>query len=172
MWTQCKMDAFDFLHNPIFSCKDNSRITNVRLSVCQSVHHKNPSASQNCAFQPNLNLSQPLCQSAIMPLSHHAPPLRIITIGHHACQPSCPYGLLTYALLLRLLSHFGLFYYFYFSETSWYWDCEDLGAPWAHDHMSHIHFCFSVSTQFHHHLHHHLQHHLHNHHHNHIITTR
>ena len=29
-------------------------------------------------------------------------------------------------------------------------------------HMSHIHFGFSVSTQFHHHLHHHLEHHLHN----------
>ena len=34
-------------------------------------------------------------------------PLKIITIGHHAYQPSCPYSLLTYALLLRLLSHFG-----------------------------------------------------------------
>ena len=30
-------------------------------------------------------------------------------------------------------------------------------------HMSHNDFCFSVSTQFHHHLHHHLEHHLHNH---------
>ena len=33
-----------------FSCKSNSTITNVRLSVCQSVSHRNPSASQNSVY--------------------------------------------------------------------------------------------------------------------------
>ena len=64
------------------------RTMSVRLSVTK------PPASQNHAYQQNLNLL------AIMPLSHHAlppsQPLRIITIG-----------LLTYALL-RLLSQFSL----------------------------------------------------------------
>ena len=80
------------------------------LSICPSVRHQNPSASQNRAYQPNLSLLaiKPLCQSATIPTSQ---PLRIITIGHHAYQLSCPYGLLTYALLSRLLSHFGLFYF-------------------------------------------------------------
>ena len=49
------------------------------MSVCQSVVHKKPQ------------------------------PLRIINIDHHAYQLSCPYSLLTYALLSQLLSHFGLF---------------------------------------------------------------
>ena len=38
----------------------------VRLSVRLSVSHKNPSASQNHAYQPNLSLL------AIMPISHNA----------------------------------------------------------------------------------------------------
>ena len=92
----------------IFSRKSDSRIANVRLSVspsvCLSVCHKFPSASQNRAYQPNLSLSQPIS---------------IITICHHAYQPSCPYGLLTYALLLQLISHFGLFLEDGRPQTSW-----------------------------------------------------
>ena len=61
----------------IFSRESDSRIANVR----QSVSHKNPSASQNQAYLPlclSIDLSdtyQPSCQIAIMPISHHAPPL-------------------------------------------------------------------------------------------------
>ena len=51
-----------------FSRESDSRIANVRLSVrlsvCQSVSHQNPSASMNHAYQTNLSLS------AIMPISH------------------------------------------------------------------------------------------------------
>ena len=47
----------------------------VHLSVCQSVSHQNPSASPNHAYQPNLSLSQPLCQSAIMLLCPPFPPI-------------------------------------------------------------------------------------------------
>ena len=60
-----------------------------QMSIClpvrQSVCHKNPSASQNCAYQPNLGLSQPSqyanqpkCQSATMPPSQN-----------HNYWPSC-----------------------------------------------------------------------------------
>ena len=100
--------ALDIGQPPFFSCKSDSRIANVRLSVspsvCLSVCHKFPSASQNRAYQPNLSLSQPIS---------------IITICHHAYQPSCPYGLLTYALLLQLISHFGLFLEDGRPQTSW-----------------------------------------------------
>ena len=53
---------------PLFSRKSDSRIANVHLSV----HHKNPSASQNQAYLPlclSIDLSdtyQPSCQSAFM----------------------------------------------------------------------------------------------------------
>ena len=61
------------------------------------------------AYQPNLSLYQPNSNYANQPPCPPSHPLRIINIGHHAFQPSCPYDLLTYALLSRLLSHFGLF---------------------------------------------------------------
>ena len=96
-----------------FSRESNSRIANVCPSVCPSVFHKNTSASQNHAYQPNLSLSQPTCQLAIMPISHHATmdqppsqPLRIITIGEHAYHvPS-----LSFDLNLRLLSLLACFF--------------------------------------------------------------
>ena len=40
-----------FIH--IFSRENDSRIANVRLSVSPSVSHQNPSASQNCSYQPS-----------------------------------------------------------------------------------------------------------------------
>ena len=64
----------------LFSCESDSRIENVRLSVrlsvCQSVSHQNPSASQNHdlsakSISPYVN--QPSCHSATMP----TPPLRL-----------------------------------------------------------------------------------------------
>ena len=84
--------------------------------VCLSVRplSKYLSLSESCLSAK----SQPSFQPAIVPISHHATqppcrppsqPLSIITIGHDAYQPSCPCGLLTYALFSRLLSLFGLF---------------------------------------------------------------
>ena len=110
----------------LFSRESDSRIANVRLSVC----HRNPSASQNCSYRP-LSLStiepidhwaywpsslstikpinhqayQPSSLSTIKPIDHQAYwPLSQSTIeptDHWAYQPS---SLFTLALLSRLLS--------------------------------------------------------------------
>ena len=116
----------------VFSRESDSTIANVRLSVCPSVcpsvRHRNPSASKNHAYQPNLmpinhHANQPPCpppqslriitigQNATQPPCPPSQSLRTITIGQNAYQPLCPYSLPTYALLSRLLSHFGLFGY-------------------------------------------------------------
>ena len=98
-------------------------------SVCPSVCHRNPSASKNHAYQPNLmpinhHANQPPCpppqslriitigQNATQPPCPPSQSLRTITIGQNAYQPFCPYSLPTYALLSRLLSHFGLFLFY------------------------------------------------------------
>ena len=73
-----------------------------QMSVCLSVSHQNPSASQNCSYWPSCpsaimpighHAHQPSCPSAIMPIGHHAHrpscPSAILPIGHHAHQPSC-----------------------------------------------------------------------------------
>ena len=72
------------------------------MSVCLSVRpsQKPLSLKESCL--------QPSCYLATMPPSQ---PLRTITIGQNAYQPFCPYSLPTYALLSRLLSHFGLFFF-------------------------------------------------------------
>ena len=41
---------FGILRDWFFSCKSDSTITHVRLSVCPSVCHRNPSASQNPVY--------------------------------------------------------------------------------------------------------------------------
>ena len=92
----------------IFSRNSNSRIANVRLSVCLSVHHKNQLLGiapltikpiDNWAYRP-LNLStiepinhwtyQPLSLSTIEPIDHWAyqPSLSTIEpINHQVYQP-------------------------------------------------------------------------------------
>ena len=102
----------------------------VHPSVCMSVCHRNPSASQNCSYQP-LSLStiepidhwayQPSSLSTIKPINHQAyRPSSLSTIepiNHQAYQPSSlltiepinhqayqPLSLSTSGLLLRLLS--------------------------------------------------------------------
>ena len=80
------------------------RIANVHLSVCLSVT-KTP---QPLSIMPTSQISayKQSRQSAIVPLSHHTPPLSL-SIGQNAYQPSCPYCHLTYALVSQLLSHSG-----------------------------------------------------------------
>ena len=63
----------------IFSHKSDSTIANIRLSVRPSVclSQKSLSLSELCLSAKSQPISAyyPLCQSAIMPISHHAPPL-------------------------------------------------------------------------------------------------
>ena len=104
----------------------NHKCLSVRPSVCPSVCHRIPSASQNQAYLPLLlciNLSdtyQQSCHAAIIPISHSPPPhiscqSAIIPISHNdpsAIMPPwhcCHYIYQLTDLLLRLLSHFGLF---------------------------------------------------------------
>ena len=78
-----------------FSCKSDSRIANVRLSVCLSVR------LSVCQSQKPLSLSE-LLLSTIKPINQRA-------IDHQAYRPlslSTIYQLSD--LLSRLLSHFGL----------------------------------------------------------------
>ena len=89
----CNAEKDQFFWIAFFSLESNSRIANVCLSVHPSVCHKNPSASQNHAYQPNLSLSQPLCQSAIMPISQCAP------ISHNSCH----FYLQSYLLAIKLV---------------------------------------------------------------------
>ena len=89
-WHYCKLWNLGMcLHFSVTKVTLESQI------VCPSICHKNPSASQKHAYQPNLILSQPSSHyaKAIMPLSHHAPPplslsesllLAIMSISHHA----------------------------------------------------------------------------------------
>ena len=85
----------------IFSCKSDSRIANVRLSVRQSVSHQNPSASQNWSYQPLSPLTmEPINHQAhwqsslstIKPIDHQAYwPSSLLTIkpiDHQAYRPS------------------------------------------------------------------------------------
>ena len=85
MWTQCKMDAFDFLHNPIFSCKDNSRITNVRLSITKTPQPHRIAPIDHRAYRPS-------SLSTIKPINHQAyQPSSLSTIkhiDHQAYRPS------------------------------------------------------------------------------------
>ena len=102
--------SFDEIHEcDVFSA------TKATLELQMSVCHKNPSASLNHAYLPNLSLSQPTCPLTITPIGHHAtqppwtpPPsqsLRII--GHHAYQPSCQSAI--FDLNSQLLSLFACF---------------------------------------------------------------
>ena len=69
----------------IFSCKSDSRIANVRLSVRQSVSHQNPSASQNWSYQP----LSPLTMEPINHQAHWQSSLSTIKpIDHQAYWPS------------------------------------------------------------------------------------
>ena len=155
------LEKLRFLLVKFFSHKSDSRIAIVHLSVCLSVSRspKPLSLKESCLSAKSQPIShhtnQPSYQSAIMPISHHATqppsppsqPLRIITIGHHAYQPSCPHGLLTYALLLQLLSHFGLFFLFR-CEIKWLiWTysiitCyqQSFGIIWQLTHMKNLKF--------------------------------
>ena len=75
----------------IFSRKSNSRIANVCLSVCTSVCHRNPKASQNCSYWP-------LSLLTIKPFDHRAyPPSSLLTIKpfNHQAQAYRPSSLLT-----------------------------------------------------------------------------
>ena len=74
-----------------------------------SVRYKNPSASQNHAY---------LSLLAIMPISHNAtqPPRPPLSQPHNY-QSSCPYSLLNYALVSRLLRPFGLL--IYWEQKKW-----------------------------------------------------
>ena len=83
-----------FTYNPIislFSCKSNSTITNVHLSVCLS-GSKTPQPliiKPICHYACQIDLLytyQPSCQSATMPL----PLIAIMPISDYAYQPSCP----------------------------------------------------------------------------------
>ena len=63
--TRTKIISIIQLEEPlsIFSRKSDSRIANVCLSVCLSVSHQNPSASQNCSYRTSSLLT-------IKPIEH------------------------------------------------------------------------------------------------------
>ena len=74
----------------------NHKCLSVRPSVCPSVCHRIPSASQNQAYLPLLlciNLSdtyQQSCHAAIIPISHSPPPSYIMPISNYSYQPQWP----------------------------------------------------------------------------------
>ena len=70
----------------------------LQMSVYQSVCYQNSSASQKTLISLRI--------SAIKPFCYHAPPqpLRTITIGHHAHQPSTPLPISHYAYQHSCLS--------------------------------------------------------------------
>ena len=97
-------------YQSIFSRESDSTIANVRLSVCLSVCHRNPSASQNRSYRPSsLSTIKPIDHQAyrssslstIEPIDHWAyRPLSLSTIkliDHQAYLPSSlrPSSLLT-----------------------------------------------------------------------------
>ena len=69
----------------IFSHESNSRIANVCPLVSLSVCNKNPTASQNCSYQPlSLSTIEPINRWAYQPASL----LTIKPINHRTYQPS------------------------------------------------------------------------------------
>ena len=78
-WISKVLDLYLF-----FSRESDSRIANVCPSVHQSVHHKNPSSSQNCSYQPSsLSTIEPIDHQAYWPSS-----LSTIKPDHQAHWPS------------------------------------------------------------------------------------
>ena len=97
VWSVGRKDQFSFEIDPfshgciIFSRETNSRIANVRRYVCLSVS-KTP---QPLRIRPISQISADLSYYANKPSCHSAKrapsqSLKIITIGHHAHQPSSP----------------------------------------------------------------------------------
>ena len=114
----------------------------LQMSIYQSVCHKNPSASQNCSYQP-------LSLSTIKPINHQAYwPSSLLTISLLTIKPinhqaHWPLSLSTSGLLLQLLSLLACCHYFYIrwkeyiiEEISWY-------LYWSLNHYFSVGFLFS-----------------------------